>query len=237
MRYLLNLVRSVLFAAVFYTGSVFFVLSALIGLFFSRNLLQNCAHGWSRFHYACARIFLGLRVRIEGEFSEKPVLYAIKHESMFETIEVLRLFKKPAVVAKQELSRIPFWGMVARNYGMIFVDRAGGANSLRQMLRTVRGYIAERRPIIIFAEGTRVPHGQRPRLQSGFAGLYKIANLPVVPIAVNTGLYSPKDSFVKKPGIITYKIGEEIPAGLPRKEVEERVHAAINALNREVESF
>ncbi|WP_345940282.1 lysophospholipid acyltransferase family protein [Sphingorhabdus sp. Alg239-R122] len=233
MRYLINLVRSLLFAPVFYTGSLLVVLAALIGFPFSQRFLSACAHGWGHFHYACARIFLGIRVNIIGEFSEKPVLYAIKHESMFETIEVLRLFKNPGVVAKQELSRIPFWGAVARRYGMIFVDRGGGASSLRQMLRTVRGFVAKGRSIVIFAEGTRVPHGERPPLQSGFAGLYKIANLPVVPIAVNTGLHSPKHSFVKKPGVVTYLIGEEIPPGLPRAEIEARVHEAINALNGE----
>ncbi len=231
MHYAINLVRSILFGAVFYLGSLIFVILALIGLIGSQSLLQNCAHGWSRYHYACARIFLNIRVRIDGKITDKPVIFAIKHESMFETIEVLRLFKKPAVVAKKELSRIPLWGMVADNYGMIYVDREGGARALRDMLKTVRRYITENRPVIIFAEGTRVPHGQQPALASGFAGLYKIAGLPVVPIAVNTGLYSPKNSFVKKPGVITFRVGEEIPAGLPRAEVEARVHKAINALN------
>ena len=233
MQFVINLIRSVLFAIVFYIGSLIFVILALIGLIGSQSLLQNCAHGWSRYHYICARIFLGIKVRIQGELPVKPVVFAIKHESMFETIEVLRMFKKPAVVAKKELSRIPLWGMVATHYGMIYVDRSGGARALRDMLKTVRGYIAEKRPIIIFAEGTRVPRGERPALASGFAGLYKIAGLPVVPIAVNTGLYSPKNSFVKKPGTITFLVGEEIPAGLPRAEVEARVHEAINALNEE----
>lgn len=231
MHFAINSIRSILFGIAFYTGSLIFVIFALIGLIGSQSLLQNCAHGWSRYHYLCARIFLNIRVRIEGEITDKPVIFAIKHESMFETIEVLRMFRKPAVVAKKELSRIPLWGTVATHYGMIYVDRAGGARALRDMLKTVRGYIAENRPIIIFAEGTRVPHGERPALASGFAGLYKIAGLPVVPIAVNTGLYSPKNSFVKKPGVITFQVGEEIPAGLPRAEVETRVHEAINALN------
>ncbi len=228
---LTHLFRSILFAIVFYIGSVFFVLLALIGLIGSQSLLQNCAHGWSRYHAVCARIFLNVRVRIDGRITQEPVVFAIKHESAFETIEVLRQFSTPAVVAKKELARIPFWGTVATHYGMIYVDRNGGARALRDMLKSVRSYIAQGRPIIIFAEGRTVSRGERPPLASGFAGLYKIAGLPVVPIALDSGLVSPKHSFIKTPGTITFKIGEQIPAGLPRAEVEARVHEAINALN------
>ena len=90
---------------------------------------------------------------------------------------------------------------------------------------------AANRPIIIFAEGTRVPHGERPPLQSGFAGLYKLLGLPVIPIAVNSGKLTPKGKPWWHSGTMTYKIGETIPPGLPREEVEARVHSAINALN------
>ena len=226
-----NFVRSLLFYAVFYTGSLFFVLGAIVALIGSQNLLQVCAHGWACFHNRCARLFLGITVKRVGALTEKPVIYAMKHESMFETIEILNIFDRPAVVAKRELGKVPLWGYVAREYGMIFVDRTGGAKTLRTMLKSVRMYLAEGRPIIIFPEGTRVPHGQRPALQAGFAGLYKIARLPVVPIAMNSGLVSARNSFVKKTGTVTFLVGEEIPAGLDRADVEARVHAAINALN------
>jgi 1-acyl-sn-glycerol-3-phosphate acyltransferase len=159
------------------------------------------------------------------------VLYAIKHESMFETIDMPRMFRKPAVVTKKELFDIPFWGPAARAYGMIPVDRNGGAAALRAMLVLAKKMIADGRPIVIFPEGTRVTPGNRPPLQSGFAGLYKLINLPVVPIAVNSGSLSPRKAGIWKSGTITYKVGEELPTGLPRAEIEARVHAAINALN------
>ncbi len=161
----------------------------------------------------------------------RPVLYAIKHESMFETIDMPQLFYHPSVVAKIQLARIPFWGSAARRYGMIFVDRDGGAKALREMLTQSRKVIEEGRPIVIFPEGTRVPRGQRPPLQPGFAGLYKMLKLPVVPVAVDSGKCIPRDSWIYHRGVINYKVGEEIPAGLPRAEIEQRVHAAINALN------
>jgi 1-acyl-sn-glycerol-3-phosphate acyltransferase len=83
---------------------------------------------------------------------------------------------------------------------------------------------------MIFPEGTRVLPGEQPELQPGFAGLYKMLALPVVPIALDSGRVWPRRSFVKFPGRVTMKVGETIPPGLPRKEIEARVHAAINAL-------
>jgi len=109
------------------------------------------------------------------------------------------------------------------------VARTQGAKALRAMLAEARGFIDTGRPLVIFPEGTRVPHGTRPPLQSGFAGLYKLLGLRVVPVAVDSGpLYH---RFWKRPGTITLHFGEPLEPGLPREEIEARVHAAINVLN------
>lgn len=231
-RYLtMAVIRSIIFMLVFYTGSLFHVMTAFLAQWFSIPLMQWAVRAWSKWQYWCYRWILGINIRVEGQLSDRPVLYAIKHESMFETIDMPRMFGKPAVITKKELFDIPMWGSAARAYGMIPVDREGGATALRAMLSLAKKMIAQGRPIIIFPEGTRVPHGGSPPLQSGFAGLYKLINLPVVPIAVNSGTLSPRKTGIWKSGTITYKVGEEIPTGLPREEVEARVHAAINALN------
>lgn len=231
MRTALALVRSILFTIAFYGGSVPIVVIAFIILPFSRYRLQGMARGWGGYHYWCARVFLGITARIEGTIPDHQVLYAIKHESFFETIELLRIFNRPAVVAKVELSRIPLWSQIARTYGMIFIDRAGGAVALRNMMTEVRRFVAEGRSIVIYPEGTSIPPGQSPPLQAGFAGLYKLAKLPVVPIALDSGRLYPRRGFIKHSGVVTYRFGETIPAGLPREEIEARVHAAINVLN------
>jgi 1-acyl-sn-glycerol-3-phosphate acyltransferase len=228
---MIAVIRSALYIVIFYTGSVFFVATAFFAQWFSIPLMQCAVRGWSQWQYSCYRRILGIHVRIEGHLPHKPVLFAIKHESMFETIDMPRMFRKPAVVTKKELFDIPFWGPAARAYGMIPVDRNGGAAALRAMLVLAKKMIADGRPIVIFPEGTRVAPGSQPPLQSGFAGLYKLINLPVVPIAVNSGSLSPRKAGIWKSGTITYKVGEELPTGLPRAEIEARVHAAINALN------
>jgi 1-acyl-sn-glycerol-3-phosphate acyltransferase len=97
------------------------------------------------------------------------------------------------------------------------------------MLTSAKAYSADGRPLVIFPEGTRVPFGERRELQAGFAGLYKMLGLPVVPVATNSGpLYHRR---WKLPGTVTFRIGEMIPPGLPREEIEARVQDAINALN------
>jgi 1-acyl-sn-glycerol-3-phosphate acyltransferase len=228
---MIAILRSLLFMPVFYLGSIPFVIGAFLGSFIAQPMLYFFVRSWSQFHAICAKWILGITIRVEGTLSKKPVLYAVKHEAMFETIDMPRMFHLPAVVAKQELFKIPLWGHAAKNYGVISVDRDAGAGALRRMIGWGKEMQASERPIVIFPEGTRVAHGTQPALQSGFAGLYKLLGLPVVPIAVDSGKLCPRDGLIRYSGTITYKIGEEIPPGLSREDIESRVHKAINALN------
>lgn len=97
------------------------------------------------------------------------------------------------------------------------------------MMAEARAAVASGRPVIIFPEGTRVPYGEAPALKPGFAGLYRALGLPVVPVAHDVGKLWHK-GFVKRSGTVRFKVGETIPAGLKRPDIEARVHAAINAL-------
>jgi len=85
------------------------------------------------------------------------------------------------------------------------------------------------RPVIIYPEGTRVAPGQAPPLRSGFAGLYRALGLPVVPVAVDSGRLWGR-GILKRPGVVHFRIGETVPPGLKREQVEARVHEAINSL-------
>ena len=226
---MIDVVRSVIFYAVFYFGSIFYVLGSLAMAPVSHRAFNVLVTGWSSYHRACAALLLGIRVRIEGEVPAGGVLVAIRHESFFEAIDLPHAYDLPVVFAKAELLALPLWGKVARLYGMIPVEREQGAKALRAMLKLARERVAEGRVLTIFPEGTRVWHGTRAPLQSGFAGLYKLLGLPVVPVAVDSGrLYH---RTWKRAGTITYRYGALIPAGLPRDEIEARVLAAINDLN------
>jgi 1-acyl-sn-glycerol-3-phosphate acyltransferase len=229
LSWLFAALRSLAFYILFYGGSVGLVSASVVAIIARRAWLRPVVAKWGWWHLWCVEHVLGIEVVLDGEIPDLPVLIAVKHESFFEAIDTPRLFTFPAVFAKQELFSIPGWGYSALTYGLIPVARDKGAKTLREMIARAKERVAEGRPLIIFPEGTRVVQGTQPGLQAGFAGLYKLLGLPVVPISVDSGrLYH---YVVKRRGRITYKVGATIPAGLPRDEVEARVHAAINVLN------
>ena len=224
-----DVVRSLVFYTVFYGGTVLYVLLALLAARLRPRALQRICNRWANFHRDCAHYILGIRVRVEGTIPGGAVMVALKHESQFEAIDLPVMLPYPVVFAKAELLRLPGWGKVADGYGVVAVERDQGARALRKMVADARRLTATTRGIAIFPEGTRTPHGVQAPLQSGFAGLYKLIGLPVVPVAVNSGpLYHRR---WKRAGTITLRFGETIPTGLPREEIEARVLAAINALN------
>ena len=222
--------RSLLFMLVFYSVSVPFVIVALLVGLVERRWLISIANAWGWFYAWSTYALLGIRTRIEGVLPDGPVLVALKHEAMYETLRAIPMFDMPAVVMKAELARIPLWGWAARRYGIIPVDREAGARAMREMLTAAKAAAGEGRSVLIFPEGTRVPPGETPPIRAGFAGLYKVLGLPVVPIALDSGRLWTR-GMTKYPGTITFRVGETIPPGLPRAEVEALVHQAINALN------
>lgn len=227
-----NWVRTIVFRTIFYLLSVPIVATVPVSALFGQRAVIAHSDSWSRLHRVLLRWILGITPRVEGQVPRGQYLYVAKHEAMYETLELQLILGSPAMVLKRELMKIPVWGWATTKYGALVVDRDASAKALKQLMREGRAMRESGRSVIVYAEGTRVPHGERPPLRSGFAGLYKALDLPVVPIALDSGRLLPKKG-AKRPGVVTIRIGEPIPPGLPRREAEARVHAAINVLNNQ----
>ena len=222
--------RALLFALIFYPATLFFVLSGMAASLIGTRPMRRVVLGWSQFHGWLTGL-LGIRIRIEGDMPTGQYLIAVKHQSMFETIEIVRLANVPIIVLKHELAYMPLFGWLTRCWGVIPVEREAGAKALREMLVSAKAARETGRPVAIFPEGTRVPRGEQPPLRAGFAGLYRALGLPVVPIAMDSGRLWGRN-LPKARGTVTFRVGEVIPPGLGRDEIEARVHAAINVLER-----
>ena len=223
------LLRSLLYAAMFYPLTALCVVAGLAASLFGRRPTQTVVLIWVDVHHWLTEHVLGIHVRIEGSIAPGPRLVAVKHQSMLETLEMVRVANLPVIVIKKELADIPLFGWMTRRYGVIAVERSAGAKALRALVEEGKRALATGRPVIIYPEGTRVRPGATPELRSGFAALYRALGLPVVPVATDSGRLWGR-GLVHRAGTVTLKVGEPIPPGLKRDELEARVHAAINAL-------
>jgi 1-acyl-sn-glycerol-3-phosphate acyltransferase len=169
----------------------------------------------------------GLEVRGREHLPKGAALIASKHQSAWDTFALVPLLRDPAIIMKQELMWIPFYGWFSYKFRMIPVHREAGPSALRKMARDAKDRAAAGRHILIFPEGTRRPPGAEPRYHPGAVYLYEALGLPCVPVALNSGLYWPRRSLRRYPGTIIVEFLEPIPPGLPRKEFKQRLQDAI----------
>ena len=221
--------RSALYALIFYPFTFLLCVAGIFAAMIGRRATLAIVLCWVDVNHWLLNNILAIRIRVEGEVPAGPHLVAVKHQSMLETLEMVRLTHLPVIVIKRELADMPLFGQMTRRYGVIPVERSAGAKALRRLVEAGKQAVATGRPVLIYPEGTRVRVGETPELRSGFAALYRALGLPVVPVACNSGRLWGR-GLLHRSGTVTFKVGETIPPGLKRDELEARVHAAINAL-------
>lgn len=231
--------RSLLFNIAFVTVTALLGLLGLPLLLVPRRCSMRFGRLWARCVLALLRAIVGLDGEIRGieHLPHGACIVAMKHQSAWDALILPIVLGDPAVVIKRELLLVPFYGWYAARAGSIAIDRKGGAGALRHMLAAARRATADGRKVVIFPEGTRTAPSQRLPYQPGVAALYQALRVPLVPAAVNSGLYWGRRNFVKRPGRIILEFLEPIPPGLPRREimaeVEAHIEAATAALERE----
>lgn len=225
------LLRSVLYNALFYLGTVVLCVLGLPILLASRRAGAWFGHVWSQWTLWLAGWTVGLHYEVRGRenLPAGPAIIAMKHQSAWDTFAAAALFDDPAIVIKQELLAIPFYGWYLRKAGMIGIDRDVGAAAMRRMLIAARAAVAQGRPIFIFPEGTRTAVGADAPYHPGVGALVRDLKLPLVPVALNSGLFWGRRRFLKRPGRIVVQILPPLPPNLDRRRITDELRARIEA--------
>lgn len=223
--------RSLAFQAAFYAWTVGLGLATLPALLLPRPVALGVARLWVDGTFWLLSNVVGLTYEVRGEAhrSDGPAIYAIKHQSAWEALVLMRLFRDPAIVVKEQLVWVPIVGWYLVRLGMIPIDRRAGAGTLMRMVRKARERLAAGQDVVVFPEGTRTAPGQRLPYRPGIAALYAALDVPVVPVAVNSGLYWARREFAKRPGRIVVSMLPAIAPGLERKPFMDRLCGRIES--------
>ncbi|MDA0305259.1 MAG: lysophospholipid acyltransferase family protein [Proteobacteria bacterium] len=234
--------RSIAFNIFFFVFHLALVMVMTMLLAFPRRLEQRVVRLWTHLLGKALKTIVGLDIEIRGRENLPPgaIVIVSKHQSAWDTFVFYTLVDDPNYILKKELIDIPFWGWCAAKCGAIGVDRDGGASALKKMVRDTQDRIGKGRQVIIFPEGTRAKPGKRHPYHPGIAAIYGHTDAPVIPVALNSGLFWGRGSFVKYPGVVTIEFLSPMPAGLKRREfmidLERRIEGASDALLAEAKA-
>jgi 1-acyl-sn-glycerol-3-phosphate acyltransferase len=228
-------VRSFLFTFAFLFWALIPTALLVWIIFLPKPCLLKIIRAWQSGTMWLAKVLVGIDYRVVGweHVPQGACIVAAKHQSAYETCMLHVLFADPAIVLKKELTRIPIWGWYAKASGLIPIDRKGGVKALAAMKKACDDAVKDGRKIVIFPQGTRVKPGVKKPYKVGVVALYQDLNLPVVPVALNSGLFWPRDGWLKKSGTVTIEFLPPIPAGLSRSQMMRRLENDIEtASNR-----
>ncbi len=225
----MKFLSSLWFNTFFYAANFILCVGLSWGMLLPRKQIVKMVEVWLGGVAWVESHICGIRYKVIGKenLPQGAYILASKHQSAWETFKLHLIVQDPAIVLKQELLRIPFVGWWMSRSGSIPIDRKAGAQSIIEMVGAAKRAAAEGRPVVIFPEGTRAAVGESRPYKSGVVALYQELYLPVVPMALNSGLLWPRDSFFKKRGLITVEILPPIPPGLPRGEMMKRLRETL----------
>ena len=230
--------RSALYQILFLPWTLFIGIVTLPLLFAApRRTLQYIAAFWLEGALWMQKTILGLSFEVRGieNLPRQGAILAAKHQSAWETMVFHRLVGDPAFVLKKELLRLPVIGWYMYRTEQIAIDRAARGAALKQMLDRGKRALGQGRCLVIFPEGTRQPPGQAGRYHSGVFKIYAALDVPVTPIAHNSGLFWPLNASLRHPGRIILQVLPPIPPGLGRDAFMTRLQDEIETTTRALE--
>ncbi len=211
----------IFFYTFFVLWTVFLSIPAV--LLWQKKAAEKISSWWTKGLLYAAKTFLGITVRITGRKylpKNTPYILACQHQSVWDTIIFSTFLHNPAFFLKKSLLWIPIIGWQLKRLRMIPVirEKAMTKKAYQHYMDAVTWAVHEKRPMVIFPEGTRVPVGQSRPYRKGVFTLHKRFSLPVFPVALNSGNLWPKHTFFKKPGTIVLRIFPALQRGLSQQD-------------------
>jgi 1-acyl-sn-glycerol-3-phosphate acyltransferase len=221
--------RSLVFNVLFYTVFVVLAIMALPAFLMPPRALLTVAEWWAKATIFLMRVVCNIEVEFRGadKIPEGPLVVVSKHQSFWETFALLQFFERPIFILKRQLMNIPVFGQFLMKTGMIAIDRTAGVKALLDMTRRARDAVRAGRQLVIFPEGTRRAPGAPADYKTGFAQIYAACGVPCLPVALNSGLFWPRRTFMRYPGTLVVEFLDPLPPGVAKDEFISRVQTAI----------
>ena len=231
--------RSLVYNVLFYVVLAFWVIVGLPTYLMPRWAILNIARYWARSSIWLMGVICNTQVEYRGleKIPKGPLIVASKHQSTWETFALLQFFEQPLFIHKRELAWIPLFGWYLVKADMIGIDRSAGGRALLAMARQAGEAVRRGRQLIIFPEGTRRPVDAAPDYKTGIAQIYVDCGVNCLPVALNSGLFWPRRTFLRYPGTLVVEFLDPLPPGLKRREFVDRLSGVIEeATGRLVEA-
>ncbi len=208
--------RSLLFQIMFFLNMFALMIVWLPCLPMRRQINQELGRTWGRTTLWLLEKICGTKIEWRGleNIQKGAVIVACKHQSIWETFVLPIRFPDFSYILKHELIWLPFFGWYLLAAEQIAIDRAKGGKLLPQLAVKAKKIFAQGRQLFIFPEGTRRPAGAPPQYKFGIAHLYAATETPVLPVAVNSGLFWPRRSFLVRPGTVVIEFLPLIAPGM-----------------------
>ena len=203
-------------AALFYAGFVALTVSASIVtcllFFLPFKLLQRIATTGNYLVMQWLRLTCNIKIVVSGteNIPSGACVILSNHQSTWEAVYMQWFFQPACFILKRELLWIPFFGWALFLMRPIAIKRSRPASAIRYVIKEGSKRLLAGNRVVIYPEGTRVTSGQLGEFKTSGAALAKQAQVPVLPVAHNSGEHWKRSSFLKTPGIIYLKIGPVI---------------------------
>jgi 1-acyl-sn-glycerol-3-phosphate acyltransferase len=225
----LIVVRSLIYFVVFYIVTALYLVLGSWLLIGPRPWAMKGLEVHGRTCVWLLRLICGTKLEVRGRenLPKSGCLVISKHQSAWDTFGLISLFRDPAIVLKDELKWVPFYGWFCVKFEHILVKRDKASAALKAMIRDAKQRVSIGREVVIFPEGTRTIPGASPDYKPGYVALYEALGVVTVPLALNSGLFWPRRSPWRYPGTIVVEFLPSLPPGLPRAEFRSLIEAAI----------